>query len=299
LNDECCFWNTDDGSANPDAEIFAALRPAMATIPGARMFKASSPYSKIGAMYDDFERYYGVEGSPVLVWKAPTWTMNPSVPQDFIDEQFKRDPASAAAELGAEWRTDISGWLDIATIQSAVDNNVTVRPPNTLAFDYVGFADSSGGVKDSFTCAIAHEEHGTAVLDLLFEVRAPFSPAEAVHQVAQILKGYGLNSVVGDRYASGFTVDAFAAHGITYKHSELDRSSIYVGALPMFSSGRIRLLDNQRLVSQLAALERKTAPGGRDRVDHPRNQKDDVANAACGALVLAAQKPRGGTIAFA
>src|SRR5262245_25944220 len=29
--DEVAFWNSDDGSANPDAEIVAALRPALAT----------------------------------------------------------------------------------------------------------------------------------------------------------------------------------------------------------------------------------------------------------------------------
>jgi hypothetical protein len=145
LNDESCFWNTDDGSANPDTEIFAALRPAMATIPSAMLLKASSPYAKKGSMYDDFKRFYGQEGSQVLVWKAATWVMNPGVPQSFIDGEFLRDPASASSELAAEWRTDISGWLDLATIQAAVDTDVTVRPPTGV--NYVGFTDSSGGVK--------------------------------------------------------------------------------------------------------------------------------------------------------
>jgi hypothetical protein len=35
LCDEVAFWSTDDGGANPDKEIIAALKPAMATIPGA------------------------------------------------------------------------------------------------------------------------------------------------------------------------------------------------------------------------------------------------------------------------
>ena len=35
LCDEIAFWRSDESSANPDAEIIAALRPAMATIPGA------------------------------------------------------------------------------------------------------------------------------------------------------------------------------------------------------------------------------------------------------------------------
>ncbi len=298
LNDECCFWQTDDGSANPDSEIFNALRPAMATIPGAMLFKASSPYSKKGSMYDDFQKFHGQEGSPVLVWRAATWIMNSSVPQEFIDAEYKRDPQSAAAELGASWRTDVSGWLDMATIQAAVDNDVLVRP-HTLSHTYVGFADSSGGVKDSFTCGVAHADSGIAVLDLLFEVQAPFSPSEAVHQVAGVLKQYGLSSVTGDRYASGFIIDAFAAQGITYKFSERDRSTVFTDALPMFVAGSVRLIDNKRLVTQLAALERKTSPGGRDKVDHPRGQHDDAALSACGALVLAVAKAKGPRLFFA
>ena len=37
--------------------------------------------------------------------------MNPSVPQRVIDEAIERDPASADAEYGAEFRTDIEGFV--------------------------------------------------------------------------------------------------------------------------------------------------------------------------------------------
>jgi hypothetical protein len=49
----------DDDSANPDHEILNAVRPAMATIPGALMLCASSPYAKRGALYDAHRRYFG------------------------------------------------------------------------------------------------------------------------------------------------------------------------------------------------------------------------------------------------
>ena len=86
-------------------------------------------------------------------------------------------------------------------------------------------------------------------------------------------------------------IDAFAAGGVRYQQSEKDRSAIYTEALPLFSSGRVRLLDNKKLVNQLAALERRTMPGGKDRIDHPQGgggngHHDDAANAVCGALSL-------------
>jgi hypothetical protein len=58
----------------------------------------------------------------------------------------------------------------------------------------------------------------------------------------------------------------------------------------MLNSGTAALLQNDRLRRQLLSLERRTGRG-RDIIDHPRNQHDDVANAAAGALVLAKLEP--------
>ena len=78
-------------------EILAALRPAMATIPRSMLIAASSPYSRSGALWDAYRRNYGADDPSILVWRAPTLVMNPSVPKRIIDEAFERDPASAAA----------------------------------------------------------------------------------------------------------------------------------------------------------------------------------------------------------
>jgi hypothetical protein len=43
-------------------------------------------------------------------------------------------------------------------------------------------------------------------------------------------------------------------------------------------------------LAELAALERRTARGGRDSIDHAPGGHDDLTNAACGALVLASTK---------
>jgi len=40
------------------------------------------------------------------------------------------------------------------------------------------------------------------------------------------------------------------------------------------------------LLTELRQLERKTATGGKDGVDHPPRGHDDLANSACGALLL-------------
>ena len=42
---------------------------------------------------------------------------------------------------------------------------------------------------------------------------------------------------------------------------------------------------------QLTMLERRTARGGKDSIDHPRGGHDDVANSVAGSLVCAFKEP--------
>ena len=62
--DELAFWPTKDSVA-PDYEILDSLRPGMATVPGAMLLCASSPYARRGALWDVHKRYFGKVDAPV------------------------------------------------------------------------------------------------------------------------------------------------------------------------------------------------------------------------------------------
>jgi hypothetical protein len=49
-----------------------------------------------------------------------------------------------------------------------------------------------------------------------------------------------LATAVGDRFAVGFIIESFRAHGICYLPSDLDRSDLYLSLLPLINSGRAR-----------------------------------------------------------
>ena len=100
LCDEIAFWPTDD-SAQPDYEILDAIRPGMATIPGALLLCASSPYARRGALWTAHRQHFGRDGSPILVWQADTRTIVSTVSKYVIAAAEERDPASAAAR---RWR---------------------------------------------------------------------------------------------------------------------------------------------------------------------------------------------------
>ena len=78
--------------------------------------------------------------------------------------------------------------------------------------------------------------------------------------------------------------------------AERPKIELYAALLPALNSGRVELLDHPRLVAQLCGLERRTAWGGRDSIDHGPGGHDDVANAVAGALVEAGQPAHTGEI---
>jgi hypothetical protein len=287
LCDEIAFWPTDD-AAEPDYAVLDAIRPGMVTIPGAMLLCASSPYAKKGALFDAHKRHFGKAGN-VLVWKASTRTMNPSVKQSIIDAAIERDPASAASEYMAEFRQDLASFIDLDVVKACVDAGVTERPfkPGNR---YVAFVDPSGGASDSMTMAIGHVDGDTIIADAIRERAAPFDPESTVDEFAGLLRGYGVSEVNGDRYAREWCAQAFEKRRIRYVPSE-PKSELYLNLLPKLMSKRIRLLDNTRLVNQIAALERRTSRGGRDTIDHPRMGHDDVANVVAG-LASVAVAPR-------
>jgi hypothetical protein len=287
LLDEVAFWR-DDNSANPDSEVLNAIRASMATFGSEAMVIAgSSPYSRSGVLWDAFKRFHGQDDPRNLVWQAETRTMNPSVPQEFIDAEYERDPASAAAEYGAEFRSDIAEFVSLAVIEACVVDGLFEAAP-LPGVRYVAFVDPSGGSSDSMTMAIAHREpDGLAMLDCIREVKPPFSPEGVVAEFCETLKSYRVGKVHGDRYAGEWPREQFLKRKVEYAPSEKVKSDLYRDMLPLLNSKRVRLLDNRRLITQLQGLERRTARGGKDSIDHGPGRHDDVANAAAGGLLLA------------
>jgi Phage Terminase len=291
LLDELAFWRSDE-SANPDTEILAATRPAMASIPGSMLLCASSPYARRGALWNAYRRHFG-KPSSALVWKADTRTMNPTISQDIIDEAIEADPANAAAEFGAEFRSDVQSYISREVVEAAVVPGRFELPP-VSGVRYFGFVDPSGGSSDSMTLAIAHrEKNGVAVLDAIRERRPPFSPEDVTGEFATLLKAYRCSSVTGDRFGGEWPRERMRLQGVAYELAEKPKSDLYRDALPALNSGKIELLDHPRLVSQICSLERRTARGGRDSIDHPpgASSHDDIANAALAALLLVGSGP--------
>ena len=86
--------------------------------------------------------------------------------------------------------------------------------------------------------------------------------------------------------------ERFRENGINYRISDRVKSEIYLAFLPLLNSGKVELLDHPKLISQLCSLERRTARGGKDSIDHPPSGHDDLINSVAGAVLLAGKPAR-------
>ena len=284
LADEVAFWSSDELGANPAEAVIAAIRPAMATVAhGAMLLISSSPYARRGPLWTMHKAYHAKDDPRVLSFQAATDVLNPTVPADVIAQAYEDDPASASAEYGAQFRSDVSSLVPREAIE-AVTSDERQRP-HLSQYRYHAFCDPAGGSgQESFTIAIGHVEGGTCVLDLIDEAKPPFSPKAVVEKFSKLLKDYKISKVLGDRFAGEWPREQFREHGINYDPSAKPKSQLYGECLPLINSKKCDLLDNERLLNQFVGLERRTARSGKDLIDHAPNGHDDVANAVAGVL---------------
>lgn len=284
--DEVAYWR-DESSAIPDIETYRAVLPSLATTNGI-LIGISSPYRKIGLLYQKYRDHFGVDGDEVLVVQGPTKLFNPTISDQVIAAQMRDDPTSASSEWEAEFRTDISTFLDDELIDAAIEHGRPLElPPRPHPAFYRAFTDASGGTgRDSYTLAIAHKEAERYVIDLVRGTRPgqKFDPQQVTKEYAELLKQYRVSGVTGDAYAAQWVAGAWLDTGIVYTTSDIPKSAIYLECLPLFTRGLVGLPDHPTLVRELRLLERQTHRGGKDLVDHPRAQHDDYANACCGVL---------------
>jgi hypothetical protein len=288
--DEVSFWR-DESSATPDVEMYRAVLPALATTKGV-LVGISSPYRKLGLLYQKWRDGFGQDNPNTLVVQGATTQFNTTIDALEIAAQREGDPAAAVSEWDAQFRSDLASFLDDETIDAAIDLSRPLELPPQPDTIYRAFTDASGGVgRDSYTLSIAHQHGDGYVTDLVRGTAGKFDPHEVTKQYAALCKEYRVRDIVGDAYGKEWVASSWRETGINYRKSPLVKSDIFLECVPLFTRGLVRLPDHAKLSRELRLLERETHRSGRDSVHHPRNgnEHDDYANAVCGALQLCAK----------
>jgi hypothetical protein len=303
--DEVAFFRLE-GQADADVEVQASIRRGMIAFPTARLVKISTPYMKGGVLYEDFTRGFGQDDPDLLVWRASSLVMNPSLRAARLERERRLDPSRFAREYEAEFAEDVDAFLPVAWVDGAVMTGRRELPPQN-GLRYMAAVDPSGGGADAFTLAIVHAEGQGAERRVVQDVMRSWSRTRsdtvdlegAVREIAAFVKRYHLSTVYGDRYASGWVRERFQAEGLRYEEpqmtqgktepSYLDKSRAYLEIEPLFAQAQVELLDHPDLIRELKLLERRPRAGGKTTVDHPRGGHDDFANAMALAASLASK----------
>jgi phage terminase large subunit-like protein len=237
-----------------------------------------------------FFSYYAADrtNDPDFQDASPQLRANPSMAswenQNYLAQQKLRTPSHVYRRLHMNLPGAPEGAAFSAEkIMDSVERGTKARLREPGA-QYVGFVDMSGGSRDDACLAIAHKDaDGRAVLDLIVNQGAPvpFDPLKTVVRFAQILKAWGLSTVVGDAYAGLTYVCAFSSEGIGYHVSEQSKHEIYQACEAPLNANNLILLDEPKLESEMLGLIWRG-----NKIDHGSGSADhdDWANGACGAL---------------
>jgi hypothetical protein len=287
--DEASFFR-DEASASPDVETHRAVLPSLIRT-GGQLIGISTPYRKLGLLYQKHRDHFGVDDDDVLVVQGSSRTFNPTLSETDISAASLADPEAGRSEWDATFRDDISAFLSEADIDACIDHDRPLELPPRPGIKYFAFGDASGGRHDSFAIALVHREPDqTIVIDVIRAVSPPFDPQQAIEAYASLIREYGVHSVTSDAYAAEWVATAWKRAGISHHNSELPKSQLYLEGLPTFTRRLLRMPNHPRLLRELRLLERRTHVGGKDSVDHGRTGSDDLANAMFGAIAQVTSK---------
>ena len=285
--DEVSFWR-DDRSATPDVEVYTAILPSLLAPKGSpprMLIGISSAYRRVGLLHQMYRDYYGIDEPDILVVKGDTLTFNQSVDEVALAAMRAADPTAHRAEWDSEFRDDISGFLDDAVIDKAVNRH---RPPELLPRSgvfYRAYADTSGGASsgDYYTLAIAHKEGEKFIVDVIRGKQGPFDPYALTEEYCALCRQYKIGTIYTDSYAAEWVAQAFRDAGMIHATIDMRASQLFQEAEPVFMRGMIELPPHEVSIREFRLLERRLG-NVNESVGHPRGVHDDHANAIAGVV---------------
>ena len=232
LLDEIAYWPIDENAAEPDVEVINAIRPGMATIPGARLLCASSPHSRRGALFEAWRKHFGKDGDP-----------SAGLASDHArhESELCRSLSSTTTWLPIRPVLPPNIWRNSAPISKPSSPAKRSKPAPVGASlnahraamsAYIGFIDATGGSgSDSMALAIGCYDYAskTVVIDCLREHKPPFSPEIVASEFSALLRSYHLTSAYADRWGGDWVKEQFSKFGISHRARSEDQARAVSG----------------------------------------------------------------------
>lgn len=288
--DEAAKMITETDGPAAAQEIWRALVPSTAQFgEHGRILVCSSPYGTDGLFADLFHRGLAGDLPGADVRNHPTADCNPTITQEFLDNERQIDPLSFSSEYEAKFEQGGDSLLDVASL--------TLAPPAApeLGTDWVCGLDPAFAVRgDGFGVALVGRAVGDRDHLICGEVGA-LSPegdfTGALEQVIALAQSYGAR-VVTDQFAAAAVLDVLRRAGLRAEQRTMtaqSKTAIFTELRARCDAGTITIADHADLLGQLRRIQVRLRVGSAS-VTSPRTggAHGDIAQ----ALALAVHEHR-------
>lgn len=282
--DESDFFDDEDAEVNLDENFDAAVSRLL---PNAQAWLPSSPWADEGSYHTKFVASFG-QPSDTLAFHSDTRSMNPTLSRQLEQDERARDPDKAAREYDAiPLSANSTQFFPQELIEKAINRTRKTNadgnywlPPLPGVPHYAG--SDFGFTKNSSACGISRFEDIKVRLAYYEETRPEkgkqLKPSEVIHGQADRCVEYGARSLRGDIIYSA------TAHEELGKRTRQQGLVAYEDFVPttdsntdacmkfkqLAQSDMLDLPPDPRLIQQLKGVRSKPVPGGRIRVQMPK-----------------------------
>jgi hypothetical protein len=262
--------------------IWRALLPSTAQFGSlGQVVVTSTPGWNTGLLHDLWKAHELGSDPDLFAIRRPTWECNPRITRESLQSEFDADPEGAQVEYGAQFATGGGALLDPDSVAAAVVQGRTSLP-YMVGARYCAVADpgfAAGG--SEFALAIGHpefqieddnSESTVVILDRLLGWRGSAGPLNSdvtLDEVATALKEFHVHEVISDQYSVVPISDGLRRRGIDLIAQPLTselKSDIYASLKRSLNLGRVELLDDRTLTSQLVNLTIRPTPSGKPKI---------------------------------
>jgi hypothetical protein len=282
LMDEAAHFLSDTDGPQVADRVFEALMPATAQFgDDARVIVSSSPWGSEGLFARLWQQVDSGE-VPGRAWRLATADMNPTITEDFLAAEERRDPESFRSEYLAEFVGSGAAYLDPDAIAACVVERGELAPEYGVR--WVAGLDPAFS-HDPFGLALVGRDpwdRRRLVLGLArswsmrrwssesFEVRRR-AQDEVLSQVADVCRRYRAR-VVTDQYAAPAIVDRLRREGLSVRSVSMSvqtRTDAFAELRARVLSHSIELYEHPELLAELRRLRTKFTAGS-SMVVNPR-----------------------------
>ena len=314
------------GSDKNDRSIYNAVTPSVAKFKSAvggnfcgKIICISSPSTKTGKLYEEYERSFKKDVDDLLMIQAPTWEIDPNLSSEYLRNKFNENPIAFRAEHGAMFDDRLKGWIEDPEVvrQNVVPglrykDRTSERVPHFMGID-IGFKEDGTSI-----CIVHHvQEIIQGVRQTMIEVddsqvryselenKKSFVPDELADWIASFVSKFYIIKGLMDQYYGIAIIPMLQGKGLKqFEYRQFNdslNSEIYQNLYVNFISRTLRFpaidriqgkLDSDtKLVSEILTLQsiQKTKYIIDVHAPERAGAHDDLSDALTRAVLLASE----------